>query len=172
VVRKLSDSPCSLFDRFLAIHNKSNQIIAIYKEMLPRQLLHFLRADDNPGKRKIIMLRFGVMMFWLPKYENLSSFFLPPRKSWIRHQLPKDISAPVATFDLSQTSVKLMNLEELVKFLKYETDLNRFFDSTAGYYFQNQVLPSQTEAQRIKIVLAISDHLRKESGEKERTFPS
>jgi hypothetical protein len=66
---------------FLAIHNKSNQIIAIYKEMLPRQLWHFLGADDNPGKKKSIMLRFGVMMFWLPKYEILSSFFLPPRKS-------------------------------------------------------------------------------------------
>ncbi|MEG5175433.1 hypothetical protein [Microcoleus sp. B3-D7] len=52
-----------------------------------------------------------------------------------------------------------MNLEELVKFLKYETDLNRFFDSTAGYYFQNQVLPSPTEAQRIKIALAISDQI-------------
>ncbi len=52
-----------------------------------------------------------------------------------------------------------MNLEELVKFLKYKAGLNRFFDSTAGYYFQNQVLPSQTEAQRIKIVLAISDQI-------------
>ena len=52
-----------------------------------------------------------------------------------------------------------MNLEELVKFLKYETDFNRFFDSTAGYYFQNQVFLSLTEAQRIKIALAISDQI-------------
>ena len=78
--RKLSDSPCFLFDRFLAIHNNSNQITAIYKEMLPRQLLHFLRAD-NPGTKKTIMLRFGVMMFWFRNYENVSSFFINPRKS-------------------------------------------------------------------------------------------
>ncbi|MEG4838320.1 hypothetical protein QUB24_09370 [Microcoleus sp. B9-D4] len=69
----------------------------------------------------------------------------------------------IGTIDLFPTfgnSIgKLMNPEELVKFLKYETDLDRLFDSTAGYYFQNQLLPSPTEAQRIKIALAISDQI-------------
>ncbi|WP_445247154.1 hypothetical protein [Microcoleus sp. OTE_8_concoct_300] len=52
-----------------------------------------------------------------------------------------------------------MDLKEFVKFLKYETDLNRFFDSTAGYCITNRVLPSQYEVQRIKIALAVSDQI-------------
>jgi len=52
-----------------------------------------------------------------------------------------------------------MDLKEFVKFLKYETDLNRFFDSTAGYCIANRVLPTETEVQRIKIALAISDQI-------------
>ena len=42
--------------------------------MLPRQHLHFLGADNNPGQKKTIMLRFGVMMFLLFNYENLSAY--------------------------------------------------------------------------------------------------
>lgn len=52
-----------------------------------------------------------------------------------------------------------MNLKEFVKLLKYETDLNRFFNSTAGYCIANQVLPTETEVQRIKIALAVSDKI-------------
>jgi hypothetical protein len=52
-----------------------------------------------------------------------------------------------------------MDLKEFVKFLKYETDLNRFFDSTAGSCITNRVLPSQYEVQRIKIALAMSDQI-------------
>ena len=50
-----------------------------------------------------------------------------------------------------------MNLEELVRFLKYEADLPNFFQTSANYYQQNQTLPSQTESQKIKVALAVSD---------------
>lgn len=50
-----------------------------------------------------------------------------------------------------------MNLEEFMKFFKYETDLNRFFDSTPGYCITNRVLPTEYEVQKIKIALAVSD---------------
>jgi hypothetical protein len=50
-----------------------------------------------------------------------------------------------------------MNLTQMVQFLKYESDLNNFFDTTANYYSQSQVLPSLNEAQKIKVALAVSD---------------
>jgi hypothetical protein len=53
----------------------------------------------------------------------------------------------------------MMDLKEFVKFLKYETDLNRFFDTTAGYCITNRVLPTQYEVQKIKIALAVSDQI-------------
>jgi hypothetical protein len=45
----------------------------------------------------------------------------------------------------------------MVQFLKYESDLNNFFDTTANYYSQSQVLPLLNEAQKIKVALAVSD---------------
>ncbi|WP_445246343.1 hypothetical protein [Microcoleus sp. OTE_8_concoct_300] len=50
-----------------------------------------------------------------------------------------------------------MNLKELVRFLKYEADLPNFFQTSANYYHENQTLPSQTESQKIKVALAVSD---------------
>ena len=52
-----------------------------------------------------------------------------------------------------------MDVKEFVKFLNYETDLNRFFDTTAGYCITNRVLPTQYEVQKIKIALAVSDQI-------------
>ena len=50
-----------------------------------------------------------------------------------------------------------MNLEQLVRFLKYEADLPTFFQTSANYYYHNQTLPSEIETQKIKVVLAVSD---------------
>jgi hypothetical protein len=50
-----------------------------------------------------------------------------------------------------------MNLKELVRFLKYEADLPNFFQTSAHYYQQSETLPSDFEAQKIKVALAVSD---------------
>ena len=50
-----------------------------------------------------------------------------------------------------------MDLQELVRFLKYEADLPTFFQTSANYYHENQTLPSEIETQKIKVVLAVSD---------------
>jgi len=50
-----------------------------------------------------------------------------------------------------------MNLEQLVRFLKYEADLPTFFQTSANYYYHNPTLPSEIETQKIKVVLAVSD---------------
>ena len=52
-----------------------------------------------------------------------------------------------------------MNLEELVLFLKYEADLPNFFQTSANYYYHSNQLPSETEVQKIKVVLAVSDQI-------------
>jgi hypothetical protein len=63
----------------------------------------------------------------------------------------------------------MMNLKEFVKFIKYETDLNRFFDTTTGYCITNRVLPTQYEVQKIKIALAVSDQIE---GQRPQSLPS
>ena len=50
-----------------------------------------------------------------------------------------------------------MNLEQLVRFLKYEADIPTFFQTSANYYYHNQTLPSEIETHKIKVVLAVSD---------------
>lgn len=50
-----------------------------------------------------------------------------------------------------------MNLEQLVQSLKYEADLPTFLQTSANYYCHNQTLPSEIEAQKIKVVLAVID---------------
>jgi hypothetical protein len=57
---------------------------------------------------------------------------------------------------MKSCSFKAMNLTQMVQFLKYESDLNNFFDTTANYYSQSQVLPSLNEAQKIKVALPLS----------------
>jgi hypothetical protein len=52
-----------------------------------------------------------------------------------------------------------MNLKQQVHFLKYESDLNNFFNTTARYYSQNQKLPSPSEVVKIKVALAVSDQI-------------
>jgi hypothetical protein len=52
-----------------------------------------------------------------------------------------------------------MDLNQVVYFLKYESDLKVFFDTAANYYFHYQKLPSPNEVVRIKVVLAVSDFL-------------
>lgn len=50
-----------------------------------------------------------------------------------------------------------MDLEKLVRYLKYETDLATFFQNSAIYYQETETLPSDFEAKKIKVALAVSD---------------
>jgi len=127
---------------WLSVSVKYHRFIRILKFWFIKQL-----------KVKIkVMLRFWGMMLFLHNYENISSFFSNPRKSWIGHRIPRGISvnvwtlAPSLTFkEPKQSKTNMMDLKEFVKFLKYETDLNRFLDTTAGYCITNRVLPTQYE---------------------------
>jgi hypothetical protein len=48
-----------------------------------------------------------------------------------------------------------MNLKQQVHFLKYESDLNNFFNTIARYSSQNQKFPSPSEVVKIKVALAV-----------------
>jgi hypothetical protein len=56
-----------------------------------------------------------------------------------------------------------MNLKQQVHFLKYESELNNFFNITARYYSQSQKLPSPSEVVKIKVALAVSDRIEGQS---------
>jgi len=56
-----------------------------------------------------------------------------------------------------------MNLKQQVHFLKYETDLNNFFNTTARYSSQNPKLSFPSEGVKIKVALAVSDRIEGQS---------
>ena len=56
-----------------------------------------------------------------------------------------------------------MSLKPQVHFLKYESELNNFFNTTARYYSQNPKLPSPSEVVKITIALAVSDRIEGQS---------
>jgi hypothetical protein len=44
-----------------------------------------------------------------------------------------------------------------ISYFTDEADLPNFFQTSANYYYHSNQLPSETEVQKIKVVLAVSD---------------